>query len=456
VIDENEVKVLTPTGMLGYGFPEEDFLKGMERGPDVIVVDSGSTDSGPQKLGNGSLTCPVNAYRTELSILIKAASEYQVPLFISSAGGAGSNLQVDVIRGLIDDICHQQEISLEVACIYADIPKESVADKLKDGKVSPCGQSVPALTEDELHQSKAIVAQMGMEPFIEAIEHGVDVIIAGRAYDPAPLAAFCIHKGFDPGLSWHMGKIMECGGLCAEPSSQVIFGTLRKDHFELEPLKEESCCTEVSVAAHTLYEKSHPYLLHGPGGFLDLSECRFQQLDKRRVKVSGSKFIDQPYTIKLEGAKEIGFRSMTIAGIRDPNVISALDELEQMANTFILQNYPQYKGAFQLLFHVYGRDGVLGPLEPDPTPAREVCVVVEALAETQDISLQVCSKARIVLLHGPYTGRIATSGNCGFVITPLEVPLGETYQFNIYHLMEVDDPCEYFPVSYHSLGGIVS
>jgi len=73
----------------------------------------------------------------------------------------------------------------------------------------------------------------------------------------------------------------------------------------LEPLDSKQKCTPASVAALTLYEKSHPWLLPGPGGCLDLSNCTFDQYDDRRVKVSGSRFIpSQQYTLKLEGLNE--------------------------------------------------------------------------------------------------------------------------------------------------------
>lgn len=42
-----EIKILTPVGMLGYGFPEEDYRRGLEREPDAVILDSGSTDPGP-------------------------------------------------------------------------------------------------------------------------------------------------------------------------------------------------------------------------------------------------------------------------------------------------------------------------------------------------------------------------------------------------------------------------
>ena len=54
----------------------------------------------------------------------------------------------------------------------------------------------------------------------------------------------------------------------------------------------------------------------------------FTQVDERRVKVSGSRFIpDARYRVKLEGAEKLGFRSVVLVGIRDPFMIAALDLL---------------------------------------------------------------------------------------------------------------------------------
>ena len=50
---KNSVKILSPCGILGYGFPKESFVKGIGMQPDAIVVDAGSTDAGPHKLGAG-------------------------------------------------------------------------------------------------------------------------------------------------------------------------------------------------------------------------------------------------------------------------------------------------------------------------------------------------------------------------------------------------------------------
>ena len=48
-----EYRVLSPTAILGYGFPEESFKAGLDRKPHLIAVDAGSTDPGLYYLGAG-------------------------------------------------------------------------------------------------------------------------------------------------------------------------------------------------------------------------------------------------------------------------------------------------------------------------------------------------------------------------------------------------------------------
>src|SRR4030095_14256538 len=142
--------------------------------------------------------------------------------------------------------------------------------------------------------SVGLVAQMGHEPFTEIIggDKPFDVIIAGRAYDPAPHAAWSISRGVRPGIAWHSGKILECGGACAEPKGGGVLAILYEDAFELTPMSPDQACTPLSVAAHTLYEKSRPDLLPGPAGVLDVTGCTYTALDARTVRVTGSRHIE--------------------------------------------------------------------------------------------------------------------------------------------------------------------
>ena len=162
----------------------------------------------------------------------------------------------------------------------------------------------------------------GAEPLIEALESGAEVVFAGRAYDPAVFAAVPLTRGRARGPAVHLGKILECGAIAATPGSgsDCLFGYLDGDSFEVEPLNPERRCTVTSVAAHTLYEKSDPLTLPGPGGRLDLRQTSFEQVEPGRVRVSGSCFVrGDGYQVKLEGVEKVGYRTLSLAGCRDPS-----------------------------------------------------------------------------------------------------------------------------------------
>lgn len=444
------IKILTPVGMLGYGIPEADFWRGIDAGADAIIIDGGSTDPGPYLLGLNKTIVPESEIERDIRLMLAGSTKARIPLLIASAGGAGTNAQVDLTVGVVRRIAQQEGYRLKVAAIYSDVPREVVSERLAAGRVVPCG-SAPPLTPADVSESVNLVAQMGAEPILKVLrEHrDIDVLVAGRAYDPAPFAAFCqLHGIDDPGIIWHMGKIMECGANCAEPKGRVILATVRPDSFDLEPMSPRERCTINSVAAHTLYEKTRPDLLSGPGGVLDLNTSRYEQLDERTVRVRGSVFRPTPtFQVKLEGAAVCGYRTIFIGGIRDPILVGQIDSFLASVRERLDGIYPELRsGAAKLHFHVYGKNGVMGELEPckDFVPL-EVGVLGEVTAATQDLATAICGNARISVLHMSYPGQVATAGNLALPLNPMENAIGPVFRFSVYHLMEVDTPLELFP-----------
>ena len=84
-----ELRILSPTAILGYGFPRNSFEKGMAQKPHVIAVDAGSTDPGPYYLGSGHSFTDNQAVKRDLEIMLPAAKSAGIPVIIGSAGGAG-------------------------------------------------------------------------------------------------------------------------------------------------------------------------------------------------------------------------------------------------------------------------------------------------------------------------------------------------------------------------------
>ncbi|PCH44784.1 hypothetical protein WOLCODRAFT_139234 [Wolfiporia cocos MD-104 SS10] len=452
--DDTEVRIIAPIGMLGYGYDAAAFLGFCEhRHPDAIICDSGSTDSGPQKLALGVTTCPREAYVRDLGPLLLAATKYKIPVLIGSCGGSGTNAQVDLFAEIIRELSDAHGYHLRVAKIYSEFDKDTVKSRIEQGKVGPCGP-VPPLTAEGVDETVVIVGQMGAEPYLAAlsVEEPVDIILGGRAYDPAPFAAVCLKRGINPGIAWHMGKL-ECGGMCVEPKQPLIFATIRKDSFDLEPVTDNSRCSVISVAAHTLYEKTRPDLLPGPGGVLNLKYSTYEQLTPRIVRVRGAIFEPRPYQVKLEGARIIGFRSIFVGGIRDPALISQIDSVLPLVEAFARTMNPAFTGDdCRIAFHIYGKNGVMGPLEPTKVHAHEICVLGEVLAPTQGVAHSVCNSLRVAMLHTPYPYQIATGGNLAGPLTPMETDLGEASEFSVYHLLDIADPVAPFPITYETTG----
>jgi len=451
-----EMRILSPTAILGYGFPIESFNEGMKRKPHVIAVDAGSTDPGPYYLGAGLSFTDRNAVKRDLEIMIPAGLEAGIPVIIGSAGGSGAKPHLDWNVNIVKEIAKEKKLSFKLAIIPADIDAALVSGKLKKGDIIPL-KPAPELTQENIDKTNYIVAQMGMEPFINALEKGANVIIAGRAYDPAVFSALAVMKGFDRGLATHLGKILECAAIAASPGSgsDCMLGTLRKgispddNYFLAEALSSARKCTTLSVAAHTLYEKTNPYVLPGPGGTLDLHNCVFTQESEGIVKVSGSRFIpsDVQY-IKLEGAKKIGYRTVSIASCRDSIMISGIDKITEAVKARVNSNFAGYGlKDFFLDFKLYGKNGVMGMFNNQALPAPgELGIIIEAVADTQETANTICSFARSTMLHYGYEGRISTAGNLAFPFSPSDMEAGEVYEFSIYHLMKVDNPSELFPV----------
>ena len=441
-------KILAPTGIVGYGFPEDSFYAGVAQKPDLIACDAGSTDPGPYYLGSGKPFTTRSAVKRDLTLMLKAVCELNIPLVIGSAGGSGGTPHLAREREIVLEIAREQHLSFRFATVEAELEKPLLLEALENGKILKLG-AAPMPTADDILSCTRVVAQMGTEPITAALDSGAQVVLCGRCYDPAAFAAPAMRKGYPEALAVHLGKLLECSCIAAVPgsASDCMMGYLYEDHFEVEPCSAGRRCTTTSVAAHTLYEKSNPYLLPGPGGTLDLRQCRFTQLTDRRVSVSGSAFIPQVRkNVKLEGVKCLGFRTISICGNRDPLFISQLDRILPDVRRQTEKNLSGTGIRYSLDFIVYGKNGVMGSLEPTPViTSHEVGMVIDAVADTQENANTVCSVTRSTLLHYGYEGRKATAGNLAFPFSPSDIPAGAVYHFAVYALLEHPHPERLFP-----------
>lgn len=448
---EESLKYVSICGLLGYGYPVESLNLALKTKPSFIGVDAGSTDPGPYYLGNGTSFVKALQIKRDLEPVLIAARKNNIPLIIGTAGGSGARPHVDFFVDILLELAHKNNLKFKLATIYADIDKVLVSEALRAGKISPCGP-VHDLTEDIVNSSINLVGQMGTEPIVNALEAEADVIVAGRCCDTAIFASLPIMKGYDPGLALHSAKIAECGALCARPvgANDCLIVELKKDSFTVTPANKIRKCTPDSVAAHSLYEQPNPSYFIEPEGTIDMASSKFESIDQRSVRVSGTKLISEAKrTIKLEAAQFKGYRSISIAGICDPIAIQNLDVMLEQVELNVSNNLKGIldSSQYQLFFRSYGKDAVCRHQDRLEPPS-EIGLVIEAIAPTQELADTILSLARSTALHQSFPNRKATAGNLAFPFSPSDFKGGQVYEFSVYHLMEIESESALFPVKF--------
>lgn len=428
------MKIVALNGLLGYGYSEEALDIAFLEKVDYLGVDAGSTDPGPYYLGSGKSFTDRGAVKRDLELALPKALAQKAPFIIGTAGGAGSAAHVRWLKEILLEIAGEKHLEFTLGTVFSDVSGDYVLEKLNAGKIMNMSDALP-LSREAIRESTTIVSQIGIAPILALLEKKVDVILCGRACDTAIYAAPCIHEGFDPGLAFHMAKIMECGAMCSEPvaAADVMQAYMHEDYFELRPANPIRKCTVDRVAAHTLYEQSNPYLIFEPDGVCDLSNSRFVQVDERTVRVTGSVFREaQQPTLKLEGVKCSGYRTICPATIYDPETIRHFDAIAKTVMDFVKENTKNTLPA----------DSYSVSFKTNGGPESSLGIIMDVVGKTQQIADTVCALVRSRMLHCDYPGRKSTAGNLAFPFSPSDIHVGAVYEFSVFHLAKVDSLLE--------------
>jgi hypothetical protein len=451
-----EIRALSTTGILGTGFLEESLNLAMEARPDFIGCDAGSTDPGPYYLGSGQTQASRAATKRDLRLMLLAGRAARVPVIVGSAGTSGGDPHLAFTRSIVEEIAREDGLSFRMALIHAELDRGYIKSKLRGGRIRPL-QPAPAFDEETADRAVRIVAQMGAEPFIAALEAGAEVIIAGRSSDTSIFAALPLLRGCPPGPTWHAAKILECGAASVVQRlyPDCMMAWIRDDHFDVEPPNPAMRCSPVSVVAHTLYENANPYHLLEPSGTLDTTDADYQPLSDRAVRVTGSRFVpaDQ-YTVRLEAAEYLGHRFAVIAGIRDAVVLRQLDTfLDGLRETIAVKASTSLQlelgRDYRLHYRVYGKNGAMGPLEPhNALEGHEAGLLIEVLGRSADEARAIMNVVWHTGLHHPIPEWQGLVSNLAFPYSPPELDGGPVYRFCVNHVLELDDPGEPFGIEY--------
>jgi hypothetical protein len=392
-------RVVSTCGALGYGYPRESLKAALIGRVDAIICDAGSADAGPYYLGTGSDYFERDAIEADYRQMVEAGLKIGCPVILGSSGMAGGNRNLDRVIGIAKRVFAQLSIcDAKIAVIRSEFDPGIVVREYRNSLLRQTGVG-PELNEDALRES-VIVGQMGVHPLITALESGARFIFAGRACDSALFASDMIRRGIDAGLACHAGHILESGALACDPGSpsDCLVAEIYDDGTAIFTAPNPGRrCTAHSLAAHSLYQQSHPHLQFYPEGVLATGQTQFFSQDGRSAGIRNSRFIrareQRPLSVKLEGSHRLGGRRVSLVFI-DPADLPKIpaDAL------------------------VYGRNGV--QTMPVKKGERELGIIVESAASTAEVAIRLARLLTHHLAHTGFAGRKSAAGNIAHPLSP--------------------------------------
>lgn len=173
-------------------------------------------------------------------------------------------------------------------------------------------------------------AYLGAAPIVEALAGGADIVITGRASDPALFLAPLVHE-----FGWAMGDwprlgqgilaghLLECagqvtGGYFADPGAKQVAGLARLG-FPIGEVSEDGALvitkvegsggavTAATCKEQLLYEVHDPARYLQPDVVADFSKVKVDDLGGDRVRVGGATGAPRPDTLKVSVGYLDGF-----------------------------------------------------------------------------------------------------------------------------------------------------
>jgi len=445
---KEKLRIISPNGHMGFApTKEESFWIGAKTKPDYYCCDSGSDDIGPGPLGTDTCVSPYAWQKHDLELMLLASREQGVPMLVGSCGDTGTNSRVDRYIEMIRDLAKKHNMKpFKLVYFYSEVNKDYLKKKLEQGVVIEGLDSRPSLTMEELEATDRIVAVAGIHPFIKALEMGADVTLGGRSSDVVIFAAPSIYEGFPEAQSYYLGKVLECASFCAEPygAKESVIGEITHDDVKVTAMAPFQRCTIASVAGHAMYERSNPYYEYFAGGALDMQNCAYEQYDEKTTRITGMKYvpIQGKVKVKLEGAAKVGERFVGIVGVRDPYTIQNIDKVIQWARNQVDERLGGKE--YKLYYHIYGKNGVMGDLEPiKEIRSHELGIVVEGVAPTKELAHEVTLIGSRQIFYARLPEVKGTAGSAAFILDEV-LPASPAYRWTMNHVVPVDDPMELF------------
>jgi len=309
--------------------------------------------------------------------------------------------------------------SLKIAAIVGD----DVLDACKDGDlpIMEFDGSIKQLGNRLLSAN----AYLGAGPIADALTAGADIVITGRASDPALFLAPMIHAFGWAMDDWDLlgqgtvaGHLLECagqitGGYFADPGYKDVLGLARLG-FPIGEVGEDGSLVITKVAGsggavtaqtckeQLLYEVHDPKRYLQPDVVADFSQVKVEEIAPDRVRVSGGRGTRRTDTLKVSVGyvdSFIGEGQISYAG---PGAVArgrlALEIVrERLKLTGV--------AASELRFELVGVDSLHGPdVSACANEPYEVRVRVAGRTESLREAVRIGNEVETLYTNGPAAG----------------------------------------------------
>ncbi|WP_445487134.1 acyclic terpene utilization AtuA family protein [Rhodopseudomonas sp. RCAM05734] len=321
------------------------------------------------------------------------------------------------------EIARALGLSLKIAAVVGDDVLEACKDSALplleiDGTMRQLGNRVLSAN-----------AYLGAAPMVEALSAGADVVITGRASDPALFMAPMIHA-FGWALDdWNLlgqgtvaGHLLECagqvtGGYFADPGFKDVPGLARLG-FPIGEVGEDGSLVITKVAGsggavtaatckeQPLYEVHDPQRYIQPDVVADFSGVSVEQIGPDRVRIGGGRGTARTDTLKVSVGYVDGFIGEGQISYAGPGAVArgrlALEIVrERLKLTGVASS--------ELRFDLIGIDSLHGEaLSAGRAEPYEVRVRVTGRTETMREAVRIGNEVETLYTNGPAGGGGAT------------------------------------------------
>jgi hypothetical protein len=272
-------------------------------------------------------------------------------------------------------------------------------------------------------------AYLGVQPLLEALQSGADVILTGRVADPALFLAPLIHE-FGWSLDdWHIlgqgtvvGHLLECagqltGGYFADPGYKDVPNLARLGFpiAEVSPdgtavltkvqgsggLLNRATCTE-----QLLYEIQDPSAYYTPDVIADFSNVSFEELAPDRVGVRGATGRPRPATLKVSIGYHDGFIGEGQISYAGPNALRRAE----LARSILEERLSRFSFS-ELRFDFIGLNSIHGPQLSQHAPIPyELRLRAAGRADSVATAARISREVEALYTNGPAGGGGASGG----------------------------------------------